>query len=216
MSEVGIIGQIYEDRRTHKKGKLLERDEKYKTLLMESDDGKSFNITYGGFKSNWRKVDEEVPTIEEAMQEVEVPVEVADKISIEPKKKPKKKSTNKDVEVSPRLEEAVKVLVEYVDSFSSGRLTLAPKFEKKTVAIRLDGGKVVEFVYSPKKDGFTACSKEVFAKVADKLNYIDGVRYYEKWNTVNYAFFVTSSKFNNLLNDLRPAFVSILSREENE
>ena len=50
MSEIGVIGQIYEDRRTKKKGKLIERDEKYKTLLLETSEGKSFNVSYGGFK----------------------------------------------------------------------------------------------------------------------------------------------------------------------
>jgi len=218
MSEIGVIGQIYEDRRTHKKGKLLERDEKYKTLLMESDDGKSFNITYGGFKSNWRKIDEPATTVEEALQEVEVPAEVADVISVEPKKK--KSSNNKKKksasDVRPELEEATKTLVTYVDSFSSPRLSLLPNFEKKLIAIRLDKRKVVEIIFNPRKLGFTVCSKEVFAKAADKLSYIDGVNYYEKWKTVNYAFFVSSGNFNKLLNDLRPVFVNILSSEEDK
>lgn len=219
MSEVGIVGQIYEDRRTKKRGKLVERDEKYKTLLMESDDGKSFNITYGGFKSNWRKVDEEIPTVEEALQEVEVPVEMADTISVEPKKTKVKKTSNKkknNNEVNPKIADATKTLVEYVNSFSSPRLTLMPSLEKKTVAIKLDRGRIIEFIYSPQKDGFTVCSKEHFAKVSGKFQYVSNMKFHDKWKTLNYSFFVSCGNFNKLLNDLRPVFVNILSGEENE
>ena len=96
MSEIGEIGVIYEDRRTKKKGKLVERDDKYKTLLMEASDGKSFNITFGGFKSNWRKVDEPEQTLEEAMKD-ELPEEKP--VAKEPKKTSKKPAKKKMITV---------------------------------------------------------------------------------------------------------------------
>lgn len=55
VNEPGIIGQMYEDRKSKKRGVLESRESKYKTLMLRDDEGKSFNITYSTFKSNWRK-----------------------------------------------------------------------------------------------------------------------------------------------------------------
>lgn len=54
-NEPGIIGQMYEDRKSHKIGVLESRNSKYKTLMMRAEDGSSFNITFATFRSNWRK-----------------------------------------------------------------------------------------------------------------------------------------------------------------
>lgn len=54
-NEVGIIGQMYENRTNHKIGVLESRDEKYKTLLMRDKEGNTFNINFSTFKSSWRK-----------------------------------------------------------------------------------------------------------------------------------------------------------------
>lgn len=54
-SEPGIIGQMYEDRKSKKRGVLESRETKYKTLMFRAEDGSSFNITYSTFRSNWRK-----------------------------------------------------------------------------------------------------------------------------------------------------------------
>lgn len=72
--EVGIIGQMYEERKSKKVGVLESREEKYKTLMMRDREGKSFNINYSTFKSNWRKYqgDEVIQTssqIEEEKQD---------------------------------------------------------------------------------------------------------------------------------------------------
>lgn len=59
----GVIGQRYSDRRTGKTGVLIDRNEKFKTLLFEADDGSTFNICYSTFRSQWRKESMEQPTI---------------------------------------------------------------------------------------------------------------------------------------------------------
>lgn len=149
MSEVGTIGQIYEDRRTKKRGKLLERDEKYKTLLMESDDGKSFNITYGGFKSNWRKIDEEVPTIEQAMEEVEVPEEP---VKVE---KPKKESVKKEVNTSDKITffgEYLQKVAQLAEKFNSG-VVVCPSEKKFMVTLKVNNAKLFE-TYAKYKIGY--------------------------------------------------------------
>ena len=54
-NEVGTIGQMYEDRKSGKLGVLESREEKYKTLMLRGEDGKTFSIQYSTFRSNWRK-----------------------------------------------------------------------------------------------------------------------------------------------------------------
>lgn len=54
-NEVGLIGQKYEERKSGRTGVLISRDEKYRTLCMQADDGSTFNISNSTFKSNWRK-----------------------------------------------------------------------------------------------------------------------------------------------------------------
>lgn len=54
-SEVGIIGQLYEDRKTGKRGVLESRNDKYKTLMLADENGDAFTISNSTFRSNWRK-----------------------------------------------------------------------------------------------------------------------------------------------------------------
>lgn len=54
-TEIGTIGQEYENRKTHKRGVLISRNEKYKTLQMKGEDDKAFDVVYSTFKSDWRK-----------------------------------------------------------------------------------------------------------------------------------------------------------------
>lgn len=83
--EVGIIGQMYEDRKTKRRGVLESREEKYKTLMMRDIEGNSFNITYSTFRSNWRKYqgEEVIQTstqVEEAKAEEAQRVEEAEEV----------------------------------------------------------------------------------------------------------------------------------------
>ena len=56
VKEVGVVGQMYEDRTTGKTGTLESRDEKCKTLMMLDSEGKGFSVSYSSFRSKWRKV----------------------------------------------------------------------------------------------------------------------------------------------------------------
>lgn len=55
VKEVGIIGQMYENRTNKKVGVLESRDDKYKTLMFRDESGKSFNVNFSTFRSTWRK-----------------------------------------------------------------------------------------------------------------------------------------------------------------
>lgn len=103
VNEPGIIGQMYEDRKSKKRGVLESREPKYKTLMLRDADGKSFNITYSTFKSNWRKYDgsevvqtsaqveetktEEKKVAEKAKKEIATPSEKSMKFTTEEKVK---------------------------------------------------------------------------------------------------------------------------------
>lgn len=221
MSEIGIIGQMYEDRRTKKRGKLIERDNKFKTLLMESEDGKSFNITFGGFKSNWRKVDEPEQTVEEAMQEevpeeqitVETPVRLPVKKNVVKKKSTKKVKSDS---VNPAFEEAIKVLVDYVDTFNSDKLNVNPKFDRDFIAVKIGIYKFIEVFRRPRTDHYTIACKEDVAQMVAGLKYINGVNYYKTRKPLNYAFNVSVDDFDKFLEDFRPFIVEVLSAEVEE
>ena len=92
MSEqVGIIGQMYENRKTHANGVLESRDEKCRTLLFRDAEGKSFNITYSTFKSTWRKYVGEDEILTSSQKEAneklqEKQVEIAKEIASAPRK----------------------------------------------------------------------------------------------------------------------------------
>ena len=212
MSEIGEIGRMYEDRRTKKKGKLVERDNKFKTLLMESEDGKSFNITFGGFKSNWRKVDEPEQTVEEAMKE-EIPEE---QITV---KKPKKKSVQKskkknDVEISEGLETATASLAEFVQSFENPRLRLRTVLEKKLNALMLDNSRQFELIYGERKNRFSVGVTEKMAQLLSKKPYASKIVFHEKWKTIQYAFFMDADYLSDFLDDMRDIIASLLCEEE--
>jgi len=111
VSEVGIIGQMYEDRKTKKVGVLESREEKFKTLMMRDKDGKSFNITYSTFRSNWRKYngDEVISTstqVEEKRAE-EKKREANNKKTVESKSEMVKLSTEDKVKKLKALDEVV-------------------------------------------------------------------------------------------------------------
>lgn len=103
-TEVGIIGQMYEERKSKKVGVLESREEKYKTLMMRDKDGKSFNITYSTFRSNWRKYS--------GKEVVQTSTQVEEKRTEEKKreKKSKKVVENKSEVVRLKTEEKVKLV----------------------------------------------------------------------------------------------------------
>lgn len=134
VKEVGIIGQMYEDRKTKKRGVLESREPKYKTLMLRDTDGKSFNITYSTFKSNWRKYQgEEVAETSTQVEEKEVEKQAETK-------KVEKAISEKSDTVRFSTEEKVKA-VRALEKFIDERLS-ANKSELK-VSRNSRGGVIV-------------------------------------------------------------------------
>lgn len=104
---VGIIGTTYENRKTKKRGVLESREEKFKTLMMRDNEGKSFNITYSNFKSNWRKYQgEDVIKTSSQITEERVEAEekaIAAKDNIATQTVPQKETSSKKKSTIKRL-----------------------------------------------------------------------------------------------------------------
>lgn len=122
------FGQTYEDRRTHRSGKLLEYNEKYKTYLLESSDGKTFNITSAQFKNNWRLVEkEEVQEIvEPEVEEVEVKKATYSGPTEETKK-----------ELNEFLTSTLLLSSKYADSFNNEIITSKIELAKRRFKIKV-------------------------------------------------------------------------------
>ena len=108
VNEVGIIGQMYEDRKTKKVGVLESREPKYKTLMLRDPEGKTFNITYSTFKSNWRKYTGDV--VAQTSTQVEEKKEEVKKAETKKKVEAKKEIENQTKEVKITTEQKVKAV----------------------------------------------------------------------------------------------------------
>lgn len=207
MSEIGVIGQMYEDRRTKKRGKLVERDDKYKTLLMESEEGKSFNVSFGGFKSNWRKIDEPEVTIEEAMQEVEIP-------EVIPEEQPKKeKKKYKERQVDSTLEDITLKLLDYAKSFDNQRINAGATPKKRSTTIRVDNKKVFEIIHVARLSVYRVCVPEKLLLFIKQKKYISEVEYHEKWINTKYSFELTEDRIDTFLEDVRQYVIDYMCEE---
>lgn len=114
--EVGVIGQTYEDRKSGRKGVLESREEKFKTLMMKDDEGKTFNITFSTFRSNWRKYQGEDVVLTSEQKEEKQETEKAEKQKKVDKAKRVLKEVNEAVSVpkvdKTKAESALKDIIE--------------------------------------------------------------------------------------------------------
>ena len=211
MSELGIIGQMYEDRRTKKQGKIVQRDEKFKTLLMESPDGKSFNVSFGGFKSNWRKVDEPEVTLEEAMEEVPIPE------NPQPvKKSEKKKKQQMPRNVSKGLEETTFKMLDYVKSFNNADLSSKLTPNKRRITLKLNGRRIFLVSLLVRNNQFMICVDEPLFKLVMNNEYVKSGKYNDEWNSMKYSFLIDYDQLDRFLEDVRNFVIDFGSVKEDK
>ena len=166
-SEVGIIGQTYQNRKTKKLGTLESRNEKCKTLCMVDPEGKTFNIVYSTFKSDWRKsVDADTkPVATETKAEKTEPVKDTKKVEkVEKPKKVEKVKLSMEERVKS-LMSAKSVLDELVEN---SKLPLTVKsLSKGGLKVKYNRNTVFELWPHPERENFDFVSvAEV--KVSDK------------------------------------------------
>lgn len=222
VSVPGIIGQMYEDRKTKKRGVLESREEKYKTLMLRADDGKSFNITYATFKSNWRKYqgEEVIQTstqVEEQRKEEEKKEEKAKQIVETESVEVASKMTTKDKIIKIRAIDDVicsKIKnAEYsLKSFRNGKGGIIIRFaSKKTKLVDIwykFNYDRYEFVFGD--NIYTAFTKELNKLVEDtKSEYV----YKETWS-MKHQYKVSIDSFDTFVDAILGFADSIVKSSE--
>lgn len=218
-SEVGIIGQMYEDRKSKKIGVLESREEKFKTLMMRDKEGKSFNITYSTFKSNWRKYNGEES------------IQTSTQVSEEKAETEKRKADNKKIVESKQ--EVVKISTEEkVKKLKALESIIADKIKSKNVDLKTNrtskGGiivrnkkyKLFEIWIKFNKDRYEFVSRDELIAV-DKKKYDDIAKstgsklvIHENW-VLKSQYLVPNDKYEEVLDtllDMSAKFIE--SREE--
>lgn len=175
MSEVGIIGQMYENRKSKKIGVLESRDEKFKTLLFRGDDGSSFNVNYSTFKSNWRKYDgdkliQTSSQVEDAKEEEAAEAVEAEKIV---KKAAVKKISEED------KAKAVHSMCSRIEKVSNGRFNVRTS-TKGNVNLYAGRKKFAEVWLHLRDEAFEICIRPAFYEGAG-LSFVGEVEYKENW-----------------------------------
>lgn len=213
MSEIGIIGQMYEDRRTKKTGKLIERDEKYKTLLFESPDGKTFNTSYGTFKSNYRKCEmpkEEIIEEIEQVEDVKKVEPVCEENTEEPVKKPRKKRA--EAELSELYVSTTMCLLAYAESFKNPAIQIKSIPKKNINYIKAGRRRIVDVTSRLRDNTYIVCmSEEMYTKIKD-FKYIDNQKFHENWH-LKMCFTVPVERFDDFLENCRDYIINFMCEQ---
>lgn len=146
-TELGIIGQRYENRKNKKSGILEERDDKKKQLIFKADDGKSFIVMYSTFRSDWRKVKE---------GETEIKIAPAEKKSDKQSgRNNDKKSTKTETALTDKEHQELRMqtMDAVLEAIESAGLDCKVKITSKTkgIVVRQGRSKVME-IYVVNKD----------------------------------------------------------------
>ena len=220
-SEVGIIGQIYEDRKSKRVGVLESREEKYKTLMMRDSEGKTFNITYSTFRSNWRKYQGE-EVIQTSTQVEEVKVEEKKKAEknkkiVETKSEVVKMTTEEKVKSLKALAETVEDKIKTlgldlkVDRTSKGGIVVRSKKLKLFELWIKFGLDKYDFV---SKDDIVQLNKKLYDSLAKTSEYT----YKEKWD-LKHFYKVPVESLDEALNihiELAKLYVESKNKKEEE
>lgn len=209
--EVGVIGQMYEERKSKRLGVLESREEKFKTLLMRDPEGKSFNITYSTFHSSWRKYQGEVVA--------QTSTQVEEKRAEQKEKVEKAKLTLKKEDAKPKLSSEDKVKA--VHAASEIVLSIMNKYglELNMVtsvrgAIQIKTGRrtLVEIWKKFTAGKYDIC---VLQDVADKVHTdmdLD-VSVHDAWR-LKTVYSIADKDFKDVLNILMTAIKDYMTKEE--
>ncbi len=144
----------YQNRRNGKVVKVVEQNEKFKTVIIEFEDGKTQNITTSTFKRWYKKVEEEV--VEQVVEEQPVEeAEVVKPVSIAECEK--EESEEQQVVITAR-DEVVKELVDYFQVMEGVTVRM---WNPYYAAVKVNGKPVLEFRVL-KKGTVTLYTKESY------------------------------------------------------
>lgn len=215
-NEVGIIGQMYEDRKTKKRGVLESRETKYKTLMLRDADGKSFNITYSTFKSNWRKYqgDEVIETstqIEEKKVEqkkAETKAKAETEKVIAEQSKEIKLTTEQKVKAIRAVDDAITALVK-----KKGYDLKTTRNSKGGLIIRYKKKSLIEVWNVHKLNMYSLRMTETINKFMENVDTTVEIIPNEKKNNVRRRFPMTPQDFDRVMSDVLDALDNYVKTE---
>lgn len=212
---VGTIGQMYENRKTGKFGTLVEINEKYKTLLMESPDGGTFNISFASLKSNWRKAKDDAVVQTETVEsepveqtEPENPDSVND--NIVPIKKARKRSGKTNIELFTDLQAKA---VEFLVDVDSPHLSFGSLNNHLGIALKIGRRRVVEMYAKSKTDSYRIFMSELFfgkTHWSESLNINPANVFYEESFVLTTYFEVPTSSLDTIFKDIKPTINDLI------
>ena len=195
----GVIGQRYSDRRSGKTGVLIDRNEKFKTLLFEADDGSTFNICYSTFRSQWRKDVMEQSVIMSGITGEDVNVDDGREVS-EPCACSMDIVDDTETDMSNLSMSDKDVLKEFIDRVSV--------FRNITCDTTYEGDTIIAATLSV--DNFNVFSITLLDKYVYQMRMICDIDLYTDWGTVLIdQFSINSSAPDNLIIRLRAVNTSL-------
>jgi hypothetical protein len=149
----------YENRRNGKVATLISRDDKFKTVMMEYEDGTTQPITEATLKRWWKKVENEPEVVvkeetmeteqEATMTEVDAVENVVQEVVEQVKEKPVRvKKTKEPKQENPHIQE----ILDYIYNISQefGGIVWTPAKDIKMRTIKVGGHNCIKLNYSGK------------------------------------------------------------------
>ena len=186
--EIGIIGQMYENRTNKKIGVLESRDEKYKTLMFRDESGKSFNVNFSTFKSTWRKYNGDKviqlsSQVESQREEEKHEEEKAKKEAA----KAVEQSITAPVKKKVSREDAVKYVMHLksvLENMVEGTVIRVKPGAKGNVSLCYKNRHMVEFWPKCQKGLLSLCINDEFFKAySSDWKFSETAVYHEDWHT---------------------------------
>ena len=163
-------------------GVIESYDEKCKTVLMRDSEGKSFNVTFSTFRSNWRKYkgDEVIQTSTQVEQERAEVEEAKEEV-----KKPKREKLSKE-----DLYKSVNNAQKIVEGAASDTGLIVRVTSKGGISVRSGNRGYAEVWVKPYDNVFDLCLRDTVYEslnVALKNEESYDIQYREPW-TLKYEF----------------------------
>lgn len=236
---LGIIGQVYEDRRNGVSGRLISRDEKCKTLMFQSADGNTFVKSNSHFRSYMRKKSEEDVEVikEEAYAEAELtPIEVSDEDAVKMEKNAERKAKAKEraeAEATPKpkkermsdeakseiYESMISTVSKFVESFNNDSVECKRRDYKQACSLKVLGKSLLIFyIRTSKATVYVRSVPQLVSEVKHSVTLTDNKHHSAKTASARTeSYSVALSDLEQNLEDLREAIIEIISyKKESE
>lgn len=230
--------ELYENKKTGKTGKIVERNEKYKTLILELSDGQRIPMSNSVFRSNWHLIENSEPVEEptETTEDVE-PVVAEEPVSeetveepvehIATEEEPKRDKRNRKIgkrkqkmDMQLFFDEMIPVFVDYISSFHNPRLHISSylntKAKKYFVKIHMDRKCYIEYHFRTMEGGsfWVRVPSAIYNNTKFTAKPIDVKTNTQYFKDIN--FYIRRKDINKNLEDFREVLIELLCADKVE